>query len=304
MAKPIHEINELKKNLPSLRLLTGFEAAARLSNYSRAAEELHLSQSAVSHQILQLEEQIGQALFRRKGRGVELTIAGHLLYESVVRSLNIISNGVNRIDTYLNTNLVTIVCPAPLAQGWLQPQLPLLKRAFPELVPLISTDETARYVDEVDVDIFIGTQALRQKGLTQSWLMDDELVAVRARSALTEGAAPGLLLLEKDMVGEAVGPHLRQHFPGVPTQAIYDDLRLLVDAAERGLGVAVVSRASVHDALRSGRLTLVGGFVPLPLGEIWMSRAEGAPRITAIEGVFEFLLGTARPGAGPVLAIK
>ena len=97
--------------LPSFKLLIGFEAAARLGNYSRAADELFVSQSAISHQIGQLERQIGQALFRRKGRGVELTVAGRLLHDSVVHSLEVIRAGLGRIDTYLDTSLVTIVCP-------------------------------------------------------------------------------------------------------------------------------------------------------------------------------------------------
>ncbi len=65
--------------IPSLKLLTGFEAAARLGSFSRAAEELYLSQSAISHQIHELETQIGQPLFHRIGRGVELTVAGEVL---------------------------------------------------------------------------------------------------------------------------------------------------------------------------------------------------------------------------------
>ena len=68
--------------IPSLKLLIGFEAAARLGNFSRAADELHLSQSAISHQIQQLEEQLGQPLFRRVGRGVELTVGGEVLQRS------------------------------------------------------------------------------------------------------------------------------------------------------------------------------------------------------------------------------
>src|ERR1700750_2842206 len=108
---PAHMINA---KLPSFRLLLGFEAAARLSNYSRAADELCVSQSAISHQVAQLEQHIGQPLFRRKGRGVELTVAGRLLHESVVRSLDVIRAGLSRIETYLDPNLVTIVCPAPI----------------------------------------------------------------------------------------------------------------------------------------------------------------------------------------------
>lgn len=64
---------ERASRLPSLRLLAGFEAAARIGSFSRAAESLHLSQSAISHQIQQLEAFVGQPLFHRVGRGVELT---------------------------------------------------------------------------------------------------------------------------------------------------------------------------------------------------------------------------------------
>ena len=69
----------MNNKLPSLRLLMGFEAAARLGNFSRAADELCLSQSAVSHQIQQLEDYFALALFRRVGRGVELTVGSPMI---------------------------------------------------------------------------------------------------------------------------------------------------------------------------------------------------------------------------------
>lgn len=114
--------------MPSLKLLIGFEAAARLCNYSRAADELYVSQSAVSHQIAQLEKHVGQQLFRRKGRGVELTVAGRLLHESVARSFEVIRGGLGRIETYLDTDLVTLVCPASIAHGCWRPP----PRAWPD----------------------------------------------------------------------------------------------------------------------------------------------------------------------------
>ena len=119
--------------LPSFKFLIGFEAAARLGNYSRAAEELHVSQSAISHQIAQLEQQVGQPLFRRKGRGVELTVAGGLLLDSVGKSLEQIRHGLHRIETYMDDRLVTLVCPAPVAHGWLQPRIDRLLQAHPDL---------------------------------------------------------------------------------------------------------------------------------------------------------------------------
>jgi DNA-binding transcriptional LysR family regulator len=91
----------MPRRIPSLRLLLGFEAAARHGNFSRAADELALSQSAISHQIQQLEEHVGQPLFRRVGRGVELTVAGEVQQRTVQRSMGTLRSGLDRIGTYL-----------------------------------------------------------------------------------------------------------------------------------------------------------------------------------------------------------
>lgn len=283
--------------LPSFRFLIGFEAAARLGNYSRAAEELCISQSAVSHQIAQLEQQLGQPLFRRKGRGVELTVAGRLLLDSVGKSLEQIRHGLGRIETYMDDSLVTIVCPAHVASGWLQPRLEGLLRAHPALCPIVSTDETARYVDELDVDIAITREPLRQADVLQVPLLADELVAVRAPGAeMGAGAGAGLLCLEEDLTSDRTGPFIRQHLGQLRKTAIYDDARLLLDAALRGRGCAVVSRLLADEALGTGRLQLVEGIPPFALGRLWMSRIEGEPRMALVREVFDYL----REQAGPL----
>lgn len=272
--------------LPSFRFLIGFEAAARLGNYSRAAEELCISQSAVSHQIAQLEQQLGQPLFRRKGRGVELTVAGRLLLDSVGKSLDQIRHGLGRIETYMDDRLVTIVCPAPVASGWLQPRLEALLGRHPGLCPVISTDETARYIDELDVDIAITREPLRQPDVLQVPLLDDALVAVRAPGS---DSAAGLLCLEEDLTSDRVGPFMRQHLGALRKTAIYDDPRLLLDAVLRGHGCALVSRLLADEGLHTGRLQPIDAIPPFPLGPLWMSRIAGEPRMALVREVFDFL---------------
>ncbi|MBO0990032.1 LysR family transcriptional regulator [Delftia sp. SD018] len=278
--------------LPSFRFLIGFETAARLGNYSRAAEELCISQSAVSHQIAQLEQQLGQPLFRRKGRGVELTVAGRLLLDSVGKSLDQIRHGLSRIETYMDDSLVTIVCPAPVASGWLQPRLDGLLQRHPQLCPIVSTDETARYIDELDVDIAITREPLRQTDVLQVPLLADELVAVRAPGPHT---GDGLLCLEEDLTSDRTGPFIRQHLGRLRKTAIYDDARLLLDAALRGRGCAVVSRLLADEALGTGRLQLLEGIPPFALGRLWMSRIEGEPRMALVREVFDYLVEQAVP---------
>lgn len=282
-------------HLPSLKLLIGFEAAARMGNYSRAADELCVSQSAVSHQIAQLERHVGLELFRRKGRGVELTVTGRLLQESVTQAFEVIRGGLDRIATYLEPDLVTIVCPAPVAHGWLQPRLDALTQRFPALQPVISIDETARYVDEMDVDIAITREPLRQPGLREVALLQDALCVVatpalaQAWEAQADGAT-GLLCLESDLTSPLAGPYLRQHFHALHKTAIYDDARLLLDAARRGRGLALVSHLLAHEALASGALVRLPAFSPIGAGSLWMSGVSGTPRSALVGEVFDALV--------------
>lgn len=282
--------------LPSFKFLLGFEAAARLGNYSRAADELCLTQSAISHQIAQLEQQLGQPLFRRKGRGVELTVAGRLLLDSVGKSLDQLRQGLNRIETYMDDQLVTVVCPAPIATGWLQPRLERLQQDHPGLCPIISVDESARYVDELDVDILITAQPLKQPGLVALPLLSDALVALSAPppESVSPAYTPGLLCLESDLTSDRVGPFIREHFGGLRKLAIYDDPRLLLDAALRGRGLALLSRLLAHEALADGRLRQLEGSPSLPLEALWISRAEGETRSPLVRGVFDSLLAYAQ----------
>ncbi|WP_198088656.1 LysR family transcriptional regulator [Variovorax sp. E3] len=278
--------------LPSFRFLIGFEAAARLGSYSRAADELSISQSAVSHQIAQLEQQVGQPLFRRKGRGVELTVSGRLLLDSVGKSLDQIRSGLSRIETYMDDSLVTLVCPAPVVKGWLQPRVDQLLREHPALCPIISIDETARYIDEMDVDIAITREPLKQRGVFEVPLFDDELVAV----AHVDSAEPpvGMVCLETDLTSDHVGPFIREHFGDLRKVAIYDDPRLVLDAALRGRGVALVSRLLADEALHKRQLRQLAAYPSLPLGTLWISRTEGEPRLPLVRQVFDSLLSYAK----------
>jgi DNA-binding transcriptional LysR family regulator len=299
----MNESHLLNARLPSFRLLSGFEAAARLGSYVLAADELCVSPSAVSHQIAQLEAQLDQPLFRRKGRGVELTVAGRVLQDSVVRSLGVIRSGLQRIGSYFDEGLVTVVCPAPVAHGWLQPRLDALITALPGLCPVVSVDETARYIDELDVDIVISRRPLDQPGVREVALMADALVAVGV-PALVERVARGetaeLLCLESDMTGDITGQVLRERFGGLRRRVIYDDARLLLDAVLRGRGVALVSRLLADEALSQGRLVRLPGHEPVSAGTLWISCIDAVPRLPLVTGLFEGLRQAARPADGAV----
>ncbi len=299
------------QRIPSLKLLMGFEAAARLGNFSRAADELYLSQSAISHQIQDLQEQIGQHLFRRVGRGVELTVAGAVLQRSVQRALETLRNGMEGMTTYLNPGLVVIVCPAPLLHGWLQPRLELLQQSIPALLPLLSTDESARYIDEDNVDITIGERPIREEGLLETPFLQDEWI-VAARSDLAsqlENIAlsqhhlhTSLVCLEESLTSDDTAAFFREHLGLFPKKAIYDDNRLLLDTVLRGNTIAFIPHLLAEECIARGQLVTLPGYPRLPGKTWWLSRVAGQPRSDLIVQVFDWLLAQAQYQASKAIA--
>ncbi|OBU86127.1 LysR family transcriptional regulator [Chromobacterium subtsugae] len=287
---------------PSLKLLLGFEAAARHGNFSRAADELCLSQSAISHQVQQLEAQLGQPLFRRVGRGVELTVAGEVLQQSVRRALDNLQGGLGRIAGYMDPGLVVLVCPAGLAHGWLQPRLADLQRRLPQLSLLLSTDESARFIDEIDVDIVIADRPLQQAGVAERpWLRDEWVVAAAPELARRLEAAPierhpelaGLLCLEDGFTDARAGGLFRGHLAGFRRAGVYDDARLLLDAALRGQGAACLPALLADEALADGRLRRLAGYPAAAGAQYWLARADGEPRAAIVAAVADWLLAKA-----------
>jgi LysR family glycine cleavage system transcriptional activator len=111
------------KRRVSLALLAGFEAAARTLSFTRAAQELCITQSAVSRQIKALEEQIGVLLFKRMNRGLALTDDGELLLTAAASALRLLNDSINRLDRKHERASLTIATAAPFASFWLAPRL-------------------------------------------------------------------------------------------------------------------------------------------------------------------------------------
>ncbi|MFZ6680107.1 LysR family transcriptional regulator [Undibacterium sp. Tian12W] len=292
-----------KKKLPSLTLLSGFEAAARHGNFSRAADELHLSQSAISHQVQQLEEQLKQPLFRRVGRGVELNVAGETLLSSVQRAMTVLQAGLGQIATYLDPGLVVVNCPEHIAHGWLQARLARLQERLPDLCMMLSTDMTARFVDEVDVDISISDRPLLQEGLTElPWLQDSWVVLASKSLAGHINALPasehhlhaGLLCLEQSLTDETTASLFLQELAHFRKLALFDDVRLLLDAVQRGRGIACLPRLLAEESLQNSSLCMLDGYQQIA-GQTWyLSGMVTEPRTDIVKQVFDWLQAEAK----------
>lgn len=124
----------------SLDLLRGFRVAARYLSFTRAAQELHVTQSAISREIKTLEEQIGKPLFRRVHRALQLTHAGEELYRATDEALTLIDAAAHRVSESGKTLAVTTT--TALASLWLAPRLPRFNRLHPGIdVRVVATND-------------------------------------------------------------------------------------------------------------------------------------------------------------------
>jgi len=160
--------------LPSLDLLKGFEAAARLLSFTKAGSELYLSQSAVSRQIQDLEEQLGVELFERKHRSLALTEAGQALYAASAQVLATMRSVTDRLRATRTRSRKTLAVTTTqsFASLWLIPRLSGFTRLHPELDVRISAETRVLDLERDGLDLairhgpatMVGPHALRLFG--------------------------------------------------------------------------------------------------------------------------------------------
>ncbi|WP_461306469.1 LysR substrate-binding domain-containing protein [Albidovulum sp.] len=147
-----------KRRPPPLSLLQTFEVVARRGSFTLAAQELCLTQSAVSRQIRSLEARLGFALFRRLHRAIEPTAEGRRLLEAVTRGLQEIDNGIRALRAAAENPQITVSASVAFAYYWLMPRLARFAARHPEIdVRVLATDQRIELRQEgVDVAILYG----------------------------------------------------------------------------------------------------------------------------------------------------
>ncbi len=249
------------RNVPPLQYLLGFEAAARLGSFGQAAEELGLTQSAISHQMRLLEAKIGQPLFLRIGRSVRLTDAGRDYQRSVAKSLDQLETGYRSLSPYRKKGSVVIYAPRDFAARWLMPKLHLLLQAVPECDPWIDTSGTHVNFDEMEVSIAIRRMREHDKKVHCLNLARDVLVPVVAPKLLNKPISNPIELLDYTLLHDERAEGWRDWFAqfNIESNDIFkgpdfneSDFALM--AAELGLGVALSSLVLVEDAIKERRL--------------------------------------------------
>jgi LysR family transcriptional regulator, glycine cleavage system transcriptional activator len=176
--------------LPSLDLLRGFEAAARHMSFTRAADELHVTQSAVSRQIKTLEEQLGVALFRRLNRALLLTEEGQSLARSVTAALDGIDQAVARLSTLADDRPITVTTSVAFAALWLVPRLARFRAARPEIdVHLAATNEITD-LERARIDVAVRYCEPKAAGPDATPLIGEEVFPVVSPALLRDRKRP------------------------------------------------------------------------------------------------------------------
>jgi LysR family glycine cleavage system transcriptional activator len=279
-----------------------FESAGRLGSFSEAADELSLTQSAISQQIRKLEDLIEQRLFFRKGSGVRLTKAGGLLFETISKMLGDLAAGFDRIEPYKNEDSALLVCPADFAQGWLMARLGDLHRIRPAVEVWVITRDEARAIDRIDVDLIVSRRPIHTADVESVPLMEDKSIAVCGR-----GLAPRLAKLPFPAVVERApllmledepdwGGFLRDRLlrgKQLNRVATIDSSVLLIGAVERDLGVGYVSNVLAITALQEGRVIRLPAIPSTPRPRLWLMRTRLKPRTPVADFTFNWLRDTA-----------
>src|SRR5262249_44920417 len=170
--------NKTMARLPSLDMLRVVSVAARHLSFTRAAEELHLPQSAISHRVRALEEELGVALFNRLTRQLTLTAAGQALAPRVERAVADIARTIADLDTGDEERRVSVTTLPSVASRWLVPRLPRFQARNPAIELQVIADAALLDLRSARVDLAIRFGRGAYPGYASTMLMGDSVFPV------------------------------------------------------------------------------------------------------------------------------
>ncbi len=261
-------LHTMRRKIPSLQALACFDAAARHESYTRAAQELALTQSAVSRQITGLEHYLGQALFRRTRHGVALTERGSAYARQIAPRLQALERDTLEAMSGQGAQQTLQLAAVPtFASRWLIPRLPDLYRRHAQLIVHIETRTRPFLFADTDFDaaLYAGTpqQIHNWAGTHSTLLMQEDLVPVCAPELLPGGqmqspaALAGMPLLQQSTRPEAWRQWFQRAEVATPSALAgprYELFSMTVAAAVHAMGIALVPRLLIAHELASGQL--------------------------------------------------
>ena len=264
----------MRRRLPPLKTLPSFEVAARHLSFSTAADELHVTHGAISRQMKSLEDHLGVRLFRRLGRGLELTAAGAALLPAVRTALDVVEAGARQVSDTGRPDALVVSCLPTFMMRWLIPRLYDFKAHHSGLDVRLSASSAPAVFGRDGVDVAIRLDAAPWPPDAVAIPFLEEAIgpvcspAFAARHRLRRPADLARLpLLHTDTRREAWADWIsRGDDPGLTSVSSggtrFEHFYFMLEAAVGGLGVAVAPQPLVAEDLPLGRLVAPFGFVP------------------------------------------
>ena len=256
-------------HLPPLSALRAFEAAARHMSFSKAADELHVTPAAVSHQIHALEEDLGVRLFHRMNRSIELTASARVLLPGLSEAFAGIQSSVRRLRAHNDTGTLTVTASPSFAAKWLVLRLHRFQEQHAAIDVRISATDDVVDLTRGDFDLAIRYGCGKYPGLDVELLFTNEVFPACSPQLLTSGPP---LRTPEDLSRHALIHDLAvERDPLVPTWPMwlkaagvkdvpaitgltFNNMHLALDAAIAGHGVVLAYSTIAAADLAAGRL--------------------------------------------------
>jgi LysR family transcriptional regulator, glycine cleavage system transcriptional activator len=259
----------MNSHLPPLSALRAFEAAARHMSFSKAADELHVTPAAVSHQIHALEQDLGVRLFHRMSRSIELTASARVLLPGLSEAFGGIQSAVRRLRAHNDTGTLTVTASPSFAAKWLVLRLHRFQERCPEVDVLISATDEVVDLTKGDFDIAIRYGSGKYPGVDVELLFTNEVFPACSPQLLAAG--PPLRTPEDLLLHALIHDQAVERDPLVPTWPMwlkaagvkdvpaaggltFNNMYLALDAAIAGHGVVLAYSTIAAADLASGRL--------------------------------------------------
>lgn len=287
----------MARPLPPLQALRALEAAARRRSFSRAAEELHLTHSAVSHHLRALETELGVELFRRAGSRMIPTAAGAQLAERVRRSLDDLRDALDATRPGLSgVTRLELSVMSDFASVWLIPRLGDFYDRHPMVDLSLRMHADVTPPDPYPFDIGIWHRRVDEPGFQIRKLLDDQVVAVCSPALLAR--YPGFRI--EDLASMPLLRFSRRSWrdffeaAGVAGEEpergpVFDDAGLLLQATVAGQGAATARLQLARGFIERGELVQLGQVrIPASL-DYYFTWREGHPREAAIQQFYRWV---------------
>jgi LysR family transcriptional regulator, glycine cleavage system transcriptional activator len=294
--------------LPSLNGLRAFEAAARHLSFTRAAAELNVTQTAISHQIRRLEEQLGIRLFLRRNRALLLTREAQAYLPEVRAAFEDLRRATERLRRPERDGRLTVSTTPSLAAKWLVTRAAAFQEAHPGIEVRITTSSHLVDFRREEVDMAVRYGRGHWPGLRADWLMAEELFPVCSR-ALVNGTKP--LRRPEDLEHHTLlhATVSREDWQlwltaaGLPVSfasrpgLIFDQSFMAIQAAVDGLGIAMGRTRFVEADIAAGRLVVPFDVVLPADAGFYIVAPEETADTSKIALFRDWLIGSVAPGS-------